>query len=126
MLEVGQDGKQRVTSRPLRTRPHERAEHTLRGVGWVEPRRERCGGVCYRYRATWPRGDRDNASPPLLSARRFACFGYPYLRTYLPTYVRIRRHRRRHFAQPTHIFAPLGDTALWKAAWKKKRNIAII
>lgn len=59
------------------------AQNTLGG----EPRRERCGGVCYRYRATWPRGDRDNASPPLLSGRRFACFGYPYLRTYLPTFV---------------------------------------
>lgn len=53
-------------------------------------RREGGGGVCYRYRATWPRGDRDNASPPLLSARRFACFDP--VSTYLPTYVTPRSY----------------------------------
>lgn len=37
--------------------------------------------VCYRYRATWPRGDRDNGSPPLLSPRRFAS-----PRTYIPSH----------------------------------------
>lgn len=42
-----------------------------------------------------------------------------YVRT-VPTYVRIRRHRRRHFAQPTHIFAPLGD--LRKAAREEIDN----
>lgn len=79
------------------------------------------GGVCYRYRTTWPRGDRDNTSPPLLSARRFACFDPvpTYLPTYV-TYVRIRRHHVRSFRhvplRPTgsYFYDTSHDTLPWR------------
>lgn len=94
---------------------HKHTEHASEGWGkrrgrMGEPRRERCGGVCYRYRATWPRGDRDNASPPLLSARRFACFGYPYLRT-VPTYL------RSYSSTPPTPFRP--TDSYFRATWRR-------
>jgi len=96
-----------------------------RSVGRSRPRRG--GGVCYRYRATWPRGDRDNTSPPLLSARRFACFDPvpTYLPTYV-TYVRIRRHRH-HVRSFRHVpLRPTGsyfyDTSHDTLPWRNQKT----
>lgn len=103
--------------------PNTHREHAPRnGVG-----RGGGEGVCYRYRATWPRGDRDNASPPLLSARRFACFDP--VPTYLPTYVthvRIRRHRHHRLCVRSFRHAPLRPTGSYfcgdTAAFAKPKN----
>lgn len=117
-LRVGENGdeagEQRVTSRPLSTynvRIHTHNQIHGEHAPWNGVGRGGGRGVCYRYRATWPRGDRDNASPSLLSARRFACFDPvpTYLPTYV-TYVRIRRHRHHRRRVRSFRHAPLRPT----------------
>lgn len=125
MLQVGEGndeaGKQRIISRPPRTQPHKHihTEHAS-GVRWGgtgEPRRGKGAGefvivIARRGRAAIA------ITPRRRSYRRVGLLASA-TRTYLPTYVRIRRHRRRHFARPTHIFAPLGDAAFRKALWRE-------